>query len=175
MGYGRRRYESKSNTSSTFGLNITSMTDMFTILLVFLLQTYTTSDVQVIPENGVRLPVANAEANPVEALKVSVSPTELKIDGKVVASLKDNDFARGDIDPNDTNFILPFFHALEAANKDIQAKRQAASTDKAKTEEEGRILLQADESLSYQTLRKVMYTASMAGFPKLKLATVVGN
>jgi biopolymer transport protein ExbD len=186
MGYGRKRYERKSVGSSTFGLNITSMTDMFTILLVFLLQTYSTSDVQIIPEKGVKLPIANAEANPVKSIQVSLSSTELKLEGKTVASLQNSDFARPDIDPNDTNFILPLFKALEKANKDMQAKRLAASpavpgaaTPVAKVddppEETGRILLMADEALPYQVLRKVMYTASMAGFPKLKLATVVGN
>lgn len=180
MGYGRSRYSPKKNANSTFGLNITSMTDMFTILLVFLLQTYSTSEVQIIPENGVSLPVANAEANPVESLKVSLSPTELKIDGKLVASLQDKDFLKGDIDPNDTNFIMPLFKELEKANKDQQTKRETASVGadgkpKKMPDVEGKILLMADQTLSYQVLRKVMYTASMAGFPKLKLATVVGD
>lgn len=180
MRYGRKRYERRNSGPTTFGLNITSMTDMFTILLVFLLQTYSTSEVQVEPEQGVKLPIANAEANLVQSLKVSLSPQELKLDGKTIASLQNSDFARMDIDPNDSNFIVPLFRELEKVNKAIQAKQAEAAaatgtTTPPKKEEEGKILLMADESLSYQVLRKVMYTASMAGFPKMKLATVVGN
>ncbi|HEY8272404.1 MAG TPA: biopolymer transporter ExbD [Pseudobdellovibrionaceae bacterium] len=68
---GRRRYELPKQ-KSTFGLNITSMTDMFTILLVFLLQTYSTSNVELIPESGMRLPASSSNTNPVESIKVVV-------------------------------------------------------------------------------------------------------
>jgi biopolymer transport protein ExbD len=37
------------------------------------------------------------------------------------------------------------------------------------------VILKAEASMPYNVIRKVMYTASMAGFPKMKLATVVGN
>jgi biopolymer transport protein ExbD len=182
MGYGRRRYLPGKKTNSTFGLNITSMTDMFTILLVFLLQSYSTSDV-VMPEQGVNLPQSSTEANPIESLRVSISPTELKIEGRTIASLKDADFAGADVDPHDSNFILPLFKELDKINKENVAKKAALTeADKDKTPariventEAGKILLQADQSLNYAVLRKVMYTASMAGFPKLKLATVIGD
>src|SRR6186997_1212427 len=108
MGYGRRRYQPNLKTNSTFGLNITSMTDMFTILLVFLLQSYSTADV-VIPENGIALPVSSTDSNPIESLNMSLSTTELKLDGKVIATLTDADFIKGDVDSNDPNFILPLF------------------------------------------------------------------
>lgn len=167
MGYGRKRYEFNIKKNSTFGLNITSMTDMFTILLVFLLQNYSATDV-LTPEQGVNLPTSSTDANPVESLKLSVSPTELKIEGRTIASLKDADFAGADIDPKDTNFILPLFRELDKVAKENAGKNTAHI-------EQGKILLQADQSLNYAVLRKVMYTASMAGFPKLKLATIVGE
>lgn len=172
------------------------MTDMFTILLVFLLQTYSTADIQVLPEPGQALPLSNVEANPIMAVQVSVTKDELKIEDKVIAKLSQMDFTRTDIDPNDTNFIKPLFEALEKVAKDEKAKDEKYQADKAagtlpvvKDSHgntvpapgpnvgilEGRILVKADQNLSYGVLRKVMYTASMAGFPKMKMATVVGN
>lgn len=175
MGYGRRRFEMRSGANSTFGLNITSMTDMFTILLVFLLQSYSTSQVEINPVTGVSLPTSSTDANPVEGVRVSVSAMELKIGDRTIASLKDAQFLGADMDPNDSNFILPLFHELEKISKDNAAKDIAKGEKKLAEVDEGRILLQADQSLNYAILRKVMYTASMAGFPKLKLATVVGD
>lgn len=178
MGYGRRRYERKTN-QTTFGLNVTSMTDMFTILLVFLLQTYSSSDVEIIPEKDIRMPSSTAEANPVRSVQISLSAHELKMGKEVIAHLENSDFTRASIDPNDSNFILPLFKALEKYSQETKAKRDLAATDpKVKApsvEEDGKLLFQADQNLSYQVLRKVMYTASMAGYPKLKLATVVGD
>ncbi|HEX7676343.1 MAG TPA: biopolymer transporter ExbD [Bdellovibrio sp.] len=161
----RRRYEPNIKKNSTFALNITSMTDMFTILLVFLLQTYSTSDVQIIPENGLRLPSSASQANPVEAIKLSLSNDALKIDQTKIADVKNADFLPQDLEEKDTNFIKPLFEQLD---------KIAKTSDKSHVKE-GKILLQADKELPYATLRKVMYTASMAGFPQLKLVTLVGE
>jgi len=163
----RRRYELPKQ-KSTFGLNITSMTDMFTILLVFLLQTYSTSDVEIIPEKDMRLPASSSSTNPVESIKLVVSKELVKIDKTKIAEMKNSDFEAKDIDPNDTNFILPLFNELDKIAKDEKLKDNPAV-------KEGRILLQADSALPYSVLRKVMYTASMAGFPQLKLVTLVGE
>ncbi|HEY8272403.1 MAG TPA: hypothetical protein VIG33_16040 [Pseudobdellovibrionaceae bacterium] len=92
----------------------------------------------------------------------------MKIDKTKIADMKNSNFEAKDIDPNDTNFILPLFNELDKLAKDEKQKDNPAV-------KEGRILLQADSSLPYSVLRKVMYTASMAGFPQLKLVTLVGN
>jgi biopolymer transport protein ExbD len=175
MSYGRKRFQPKSSANSTFGLNITSMTDMFTILLVFLLQSYSTSQVEINPIEGLRLPISSTDSNPVEGVRVSVSAKELKIGDRTIASLKDAEFSGADVDPHDSNFILPLFRELEKMSKENAAKDISKGEKKLAEIDDGRILLQADQSLNYAVLRKVMYTASMAGFPKLKLATVVGE
>jgi biopolymer transport protein ExbD len=164
----RRRYEAPVKKNSTFTLNITSMTDMFTIMLVFLLQTYSTSDVNIIPDNNIRLPQSATMVSPTEAIKLSISSTELKIDQTVIANVKNADFAASDLEDKDTNFIKPLFETLDKIAKDETKKDKDFVKD-------GKILLQADQNLPYSTLRKVMYTASMAGFPQLKLVTLVGE
>ncbi|AFY01167.1 ExbD/TolR family protein [Bdellovibrio bacteriovorus] len=164
----RRRYEPKTKKNSTFGLNITSMTDMFTIMLVFLLQSYSTSDVQIIPENNLRLPTSASMTNATESIKLSLSGDALKIDQTKIADVKNADFLPQDLEDKDSNFIKPLFQELDKIAKSETEK------DKAHVKE-GRILLQADKDLPYATLRKVMYTASMAGFPQLKLVTMVGE
>jgi biopolymer transport protein ExbD len=163
----RRRYELPKQ-KSTFGLNITSMTDMFTILLVFLLQTYSTSDVELFPEAGLRLPQSSSNNNPIESIKLVVSKELMKIYKNKIDYKKKSYFFVNYIDPNDSNFILPLFNELDKLAKDEKLKDNPAV-------KEGRILLQADSGLPYSTLRKVMYTASMAGFPQLKLVTLVGD
>lgn len=162
----RRRYEPMVKKNSTFALNITSMTDMFTIMLVFLLQTYSTSEVQIVPDTALRLPTSASMVNPTEAIKLSISSVALKIDQTKIADVKNADFLPQDLEDKDSNFIKPLFDELDKLAK--------SSSDKAHVKE-GRILLQADKDLPYATLRKVMYTASMAGFPQLKLVTMVGE
>jgi biopolymer transport protein ExbD len=164
----RRRFQYSPKGSGLFALNVTSMTDMFTIMLVFLLQTYNTSNVEINPDMGQRLPASASEANPVLSYQLSLNKNELKLEEKVLAKIKDYDFSSGDIDKNDSNFIKPLFDELYKISQQKNEKDPKGVTD-------GRLILKADSDFSYQTLRKVLYTASMAGFPKVKLATVVGH
>ncbi len=162
----RNRYQPPRKRASTFTLNITSMTDMFTLLLVFLLQSYNTSEVQIDLEPGIRLPSSNTALNPNDGVKVSVTTESLKIDKKELGKIVNNQIEGKDLDSNDSSFILPLFAELDKIMKSDKDK---------KIVKEGRILLQADARLPYSTLRKIMYTASMAGFPQLKMVTTVGN
>lgn len=158
MGYKKKVRTTARNTN--FFLNITSMTDMFTILLVFLLQTYSTSDFKVEPEKDVRLPISGSELNPTKALKVSVSPRELRVGETVITQLDGGKFKAADLEKTDRVFITTLATELK--------KHSEENPD-------GKLLLLADASLSYETLKQVMYTSSMSGFPNMKLATVVGQ
>lgn len=142
------------------------MTDMFTILLVFLLQTYNTNDVQIEPVEGLRLPASSTDKNPVNGIKISISPTALKFDQKTIANVQNNNIEQAAIDPNDSEFIKPLFDELQKINEAHKITPDVKI---------GKVLFQADQELPYSTLRKIMYTASMAGFPNIKLVTVVGN
>ncbi len=161
---GRTRYQVPMKRSQTFSLNVTSMTDMFTILLVFLLQSFAAGEVNIDPVSGLRLPSSNTEKNPVNGVKLSISPTELKFENQLVAKVENNQIETSAIDVSDSNFIKPLFEQLQNFNK---ANEKLAKT--------GKVLIQADQELPYSTIRKIMYTASMAGFPNLKLVTTVGN
>lgn len=160
----RSRYQVPVKKNQSFTLNITSMTDMFTILLVFLLQSYAAGEVQIDPIEGLRLPSSNTEKNPIDGAKLSISPTELKFDQVLVAKVQNNQIEQAAIDPKDPNFIQPLFDQLKKFN-----------TENEKLAKTGKVLLQADQELPFSTIRKIMYTASMAGFPNLKLVTMVGN
>ncbi len=164
----RRRFSMDMKQNSTFALNITSMTDMFTLILVFLLQNFSTSSVEINPVNGLKLPVSNSFKNPVDILQISVSLDEIRVKDKVVARVQNRQIASADVDPQDSNFIQPLF-------KELQERAKDPKSQKSDGQDNGQLLLQADQNLPYQTLRKVMYTASMAGFPHVKLITVVGN
>ncbi len=162
----RHRYQPPGKRSTTFSLNITSMTDMFTLLLVFLLQSYNTSEVQIEMTEGLRLPASNTSLNPNDGVKVNITLDSIKIDKEEIGKIVNSQIDNKDLDPQDTSFILPLFRELDKIMKSEKDK---------KIIKEGRILLQADARLPYSTLRKVMYTASMAGFPQLKMVTTVGN
>lgn len=151
----------KSN--GVFALNINSMTDMFTIMLVFLLQTYTTETFQMKTPANLKLPQSNVEKSAKEALQISISPTELKFKEELITQLSNTEFKPEILDQNDADLIKPFLEKLQGLSAEVKEKSK------------GEIIVQADRNLPYRTLKKVFYTASVAGYPKLKLATAAGN
>jgi biopolymer transport protein ExbD len=159
----RNRFKPIIKQNQTFSLNITSMTDMFTIMLVFLLQTFATSEVQIEPEAGIRLPASSTEKSPTNGIKISLTTNELKIDSKSLAKVNNKEIDKSAFEDSDNSFIKPLFAELQKINENKDDKRI------------GKILLQADQQIPYLTLKKVMYTASLAGFPNIKLVTVVSQ
>lgn len=169
--------------NSTFALNITSMTDMFTVLLVFLLQSYTSSQIEVKMPNDIELPISNSERNPTQAVQLIITKNKILIDDREIASIENLNLKNSDLDKDDDNFIVPLFNALEDLNKKRLAsaqntpdpKKTLTEIEKEKAAEQGKILILADSSFSYQVVKKIMYTSSMAGFPQVRLATLAGN
>ncbi len=157
----RKQYVPQVTKKTGIMVNVTSLTDMFTVILVFLLQTYNTSEVQIDPPKDIRMPVSQSEGVLTQGLEMTLSKDTLSVGKDHVANLSGNDFAVNDRDPKDPNFIPPLFNSLEKTFKD--------STSKAV--KDGQILLIADRDLPYAVIKKVMYTASMAGFPQVKLIT----
>jgi biopolymer transport protein ExbD len=72
MGRGMKKYIDR-RLPSTFKIQITSMVDMFVILLVFLLKSYSTSPVNITPSKNLTLPKSAAVVDPQDVLKLVVS------------------------------------------------------------------------------------------------------
>lgn len=156
------------NRRATFGLQLTAMVDMFTILLVFLLKSYTTSSVQINPADGLKLPISQSYTDPVEALLVTVSSKGIYVGDKKIMELAGGSISETDLDKQDDRFIRPLYDEL---NREAEKTRDIASQNETITFA-GKVILQADEAVPYELLRKVMYTSSMAGFADMKLATM---
>lgn len=158
----RRARKPVRRESGTFPLNITSMCDMFTLLLVFLLQTYGTSEFQPDLEAGMQLPMSSSMKEPRKVPQVVVTRDAIKIDGEVVAKLTDGRPQAGDLDPHNPALVKPLFEALRG-----KAPAEPSLDDA--------VLLQADSRQTMTSLNPFLTTISAAGFAKVKLATVLGR
>jgi biopolymer transport protein ExbD len=155
-------------TPSSFKIQITSMVDMFVILLVFLLKTYSTSPVNITPKDGMRLPESSSLTDPVDVVKLMVSEDGVFVEDKKVMELDKGRIPASMVDPKDASFLRALYDALDEHAK--LAKGISAVNDS--FEFDGKILMQADRALTYDVLQKVMYTSMMAGYADVKLAVV---
>ena len=158
----------RGNRSSTFGLQVTSMVDMFTIILVFLLKSYSTSAIQITPQDGLQLPVSSSTTDPVEALKLVVSKDGVYVGDEKVVEFKDGKPQSSDFDSADPKFIRSLYKALD---KEAEKSKSIAKVNEA-MEFDGKLVVQADQELPYSVLKKVMYTSMIAGYADVKMAVI---
>ena len=74
----------RNNRKSTFILQLTAMVDMFTIMIVFLLKSYSTSAVHVTAHEGLKLPHSSSYTDPVEAVRLVVATDGIYVDDKKI-------------------------------------------------------------------------------------------
>jgi len=146
---------SKKSSSTEMSLNITSMADIFTILLVFLLKSYSVGALEIQPSRGLQVPVALHTDTAESRLTLEIAEGAVQLDGESLVTLKNFELPSGQ---NTT--LNPLAEAL--------ANRRAALTDNS----QGKLLLIADSRAPYSTLEEVMRTAASEGFGDLKLAVV---
>lgn len=154
--------------NSSFKIQITSMVDMFVILLVFLIKSYSTSPVQIHPSKDMTLPASSSLTAPEDVLKLKVSQTGVFVEDKKIIDLSSGVVGKGDLDPTDVMMIPELYKALD---EQAEKSRGIANVN-AEMKFEGKIMLQADRSLPYSLLQKVMYTSMLAGYADLKLAVL---
>jgi len=151
----------KKKASEDMALQITSMADIFTIILVFLLKS-TASGIASISPNGANLPVGQGSEILKETLKLEVSKDVVTVDDKNVMSL--------------VNFDVPLTEVIE--NGMSQSVYQALM-EKRKNHQEGNgnseLLVLADENTPYSTLKTVLASAANSGFVDLQLVVVGDN
>ena len=150
-------------------LSLTAMVDMFTVLVIFLLQNYnSTGEILYIPKEVV-LPKANRVADLKPAVVVTVSGKEVLIDRLQVATFDEVKSSKDWTIPRlrDEVRIL-----LEKAKAETDAKiknKLKNVVDKTLGNEEidpnawRRVTLQADKGIDYLTLKKIMYSIYEAG------------
>ena len=153
-------------TPSSFKIQITSMVDMFVILLVFLLKTYSTSPVNITPKDGMTLPASSATQDPIDVVKLIVAEDGVFVEEKKVMDLVKGRIPASAADANDPSFLRSLYEALDERAK--LAKSISKVNDS--FEFDGKVLMQADRNLNYDVLQKIMYTSMMAGYADVKLA-----
>jgi biopolymer transport protein ExbD len=139
-------------------LNLTSMMDMMTIILLFLLKTYSTTGQIMTPSEDLKLPYSLSDEQPKKELTVSVTRHDILVGPDVLMSLED-------LDMND-NLIQPLFMRLKELAE--EAKKNEIQFGKPFTHE---VIIEADENTPFQILVKVLYTCGQSEYNKLRLLT----
>ncbi len=165
----KHRGVSSGARSAYASLSLTPMVDMFTILVVFLLQNYSaTGEIIYIPKDVV-LPKASQTKDLKPAHVVTLTKTEVVLDTEPVAQLE---AVKAQTDWLVHGLYERLQQVLKAdkekAKNDLKATVSSALPPSARPEQTvdesaGKITVQADKEMDFLTIKKIMFTITEAG------------
>lgn len=154
-----------TDSGDSLELNLMPMLDIFSILITFLLMSYSTDPVSYDVNAGVTLPESMTTVTLDELPSIKVTKSEILVNDKKVAMV-----IGGDVPEKDRaqGAIMPVFKELEKlseANKRALRGR-VAERDKAKI---FALTMEMDKSHTFKLMKRIMLSAQQAEFITFKL------
>ncbi len=140
------------------GLNLTSLMDVFTILVFFLLFHSSGGDVLDAPKQ-IKLPISVVETKPRETVVIMVSPEVVLIQGEAVISTPE--LLNADNEPVEE--ITERLKQLERNIIGISTKTIVESKE---------VTILADKTIPFRVLKKIMSTCTDSGYGRISLAVI---
>ena len=150
----------RKKSGGAFDIDITSLLDILTIMMVFLLQSYNSSGVVINVPKEIELPRSNSET--LSTFGVNIQEV-VNTETTETAQLFDEGGRR----------IIPLFNQLVKIKETIKQSEKLSPDANAFS---GVANLVVDKSLKYSYLKRVMYTCAAAGFKEFKFVVMAeGN
>ncbi len=164
--YRRARRKAREAAGEIKELNITAMMDMMTIILVFLLKSYSASSLSVNLSDDLKVPTSTTQVHPQDNINVTISMKAITVnDRKAVAA------ENGVIPPGykeggraDAFYVGVVYDALK---KEVDKQKYIAQYN-TRVPFTGRVNIIADRRIPYRTLMEVLYTAGQAELGEYK-------
>jgi len=154
----------KHNTDlGKVSVNLTSMMDMFTIILVFLLKTFATEGQLVNPSDHLELPKSTVQTPPEVALDLVVTRKEILVNDAAVLLDKSKDPEK--LVADDYKLIItPLYEKLMTYARESKKMEELYGTKFSH-----KVTIQGDYRLPYKLLVKVMATCGRAEYGNMRL------
>lgn len=154
----RRLKRMSRNQGKIPRMNLTSLMDVFTILVFFLLVNTGSTELLESPRDVV-LPESVVESKPRETVVIFVSPDMVMVQGEPVVRI-------ADILATEEQDIEPIMARLAALKQSVIGIR----TDAVARSEEVTIL--ADRSIPFSVIKRIMSTCTSQGYGRISLAVI---
>ena len=158
MRNSRRLKRMSRNRGKITKMNLTSLMDVFTILVFFLLVNSGSVEILDAPKD-VKLPESLVETKPRETVIIFVSPEEILVQG-VPAGLVEDVLAGDQAPLNNVKYRL-----MQLSENVIGTSTKVVAATK-------EVTILADKSVPFTVVRQIMSTCTGAGYEKVSLAVV---
>lgn len=150
------------------GLYLTSMVDMFAIMVIFLLQSFSADGELIVLPKGLELPKAENTGSLEQSPSLVIGLDQVLLEGTVIAATPRV--------AEQTEWSIPELQTALKNFRDIETKKAIA---KGLSEEEiaknlKKINISADRRLPFQVVKKIIYNAGYSGYPDFRFAVFAG-
>lgn len=143
-------------------LNVVPMVDMMTMLVIFLLQQYSSTGEVLYMQKDIRLPEAHHGQTIEMVPVVAVSSAQIVVTGVKVADVADIDREGGYLN-------IP---GLEERLRDEKKKWEYLHQNDPDKKWDGQVNIQADRAIPFRIVKRVMYSCAVAGYFNVNFATL---
>ncbi len=148
----RKRRIEREREGEISELNLTAMMDMMTIILVFLIKSFSSSTVSMTSSEDIRPPVSTTRATPRDTVAVTITPKSILVGEKQVVKLVNGQVPESDLSGM---LVVPLDQALK---KEVEKLKYIADRNpNAPFTRELSVI--GDRKVPYDMLLKVLYTA----------------
>ncbi len=153
-----------------YPLNITAMMDMMTIILVYLLKSYSSDPTNITPQGDLSMPFSTTRLKPEAAVPLAISKNSILVNDKEVCKINN-----GKVDPSckegkseEQYMIQTLYSALDSER---QKQEEIAAYNSAQ-QFKGLVLIMGDKDIPFRVVSEVLYTAGQAQFGNFKFVVL---
>jgi len=154
----KQHVEKNASRHLDVSLNLTPMIDMFVVLTIFLLMTFSTSGEILFIQKDIELPKASHSDEMEQAPVVIIGGGQVVIEGQTVGRMDDI--------AEDENFEIP---DLSERMNNLKKNFQQLHPNEQFV---GKIIIQGDRKIPFRVLKKVMFTCTSVGYTNINFAVL---
>jgi biopolymer transport protein ExbD len=152
----------RAHKATNADLNVVPMVDMMTMLVIFLLQQFSSTGEVLYMQKDIRLPDARHGQMIEQAPTVAISAEQVVVAGQKVADVADLDRDAGYLN-------IP---ALEERLREDKKRWDFIHQSDPSSRWDGIVNIQADQKVPFRIVKRVMYSCGVAGYFNLNFAAL---
>jgi biopolymer transport protein ExbD len=159
-----RHHTKRNRLRPSNSLILTSLMDILTVLVLFLLKSFVMEGEAVTPVPGVALPQSSSQTAAQSAIVIAIFNDTVMLNGEVVATVSKS-VASDDL------LIAPLAKRLDETREQATQIAHLRGSDAF----DGRVSIQGDREINFAILQRVMYTCSASGYDHISLAVIASS
>ncbi len=152
----------RGHKSTNADLNVVPMVDMMVMLVIFLLQQFSSTGEVLYMQKDIKLPDANHGQMIEIAPVIAISPEQVVVSGVKVADI-------ADLDAEGAYLNIP---ALEERLRDEKKRWDFIHQQDPDKKWDGAVNIQADKGVPFRIVKRVMYSCGVAGYFNVNFAAL---